>query len=89
MESKELSFQEFEMAFNTAWGIDDLHASIILDVYEQIKYPLFVSFRSSLENGIFPNLLKIAKVPLIVKFVNALMLVITDQSWLYWYSQKY
>ena len=72
-----------------AWGIDDLHASITLDVYEQIKYLLFVSLRSSLENGIFPNLLKIAKVSLVVKYVNALMLVIKDQSWFYRYSQKY
>lgn len=72
-----------------AWGIDDLHASITLDVYEQMKYPQFVSFRSSLENGIFPNLLKIAKFSLIVKYVNALMLVITDQSWIYLYSQRY
>ena len=72
-----------------AWGIDDLHTSITLDVYEQIKYPMFVSFRSSLENWIFPNLLKIAKVSLIVKYVNALMLVMTDQSWFYRYFQKY
>ena len=42
MEFKELSFQEFEMAFkwskrNTAWGIHDLHASIILDIYDKLN----------------------------------------------------
>ena len=72
MEFKELSFQEFETAFKSInrirlGGIDDLNASIILDVYEQIKYPLVVSFRSCLDNGIFPNLLNIAQVSPIVK----------------------
>ena len=72
MEFKELSFQEFETAFKSInrirlGGIDDLNASIILDVYEQIKCPLFVSFRSCLDNGIFPNLLNIAQVSPIVK----------------------
>ena len=48
-------------------GIDDLHASIIIDAYEQIKYPPFAIFKSSIEKGDFPNLSKIAKVSLIFK----------------------
>ena len=64
MEFKELFFQEFETAFksikrNKTFSIDKLHASILLDAYEQIKYPMLVIFRSSIEKGLFPNLLKI------------------------------
>ena len=59
MEHKELSFQEFEKAFkmfkrNKAIGCDGVRGNIIMDVYDSIK--------ASLEEAVFPQKLKIAKV---------------------------
>ena len=94
MEFKELSFQEFETAFKTikrnkVSGTYDLNAGVILDVYEQIKYPLSVIFTSSIEKGAFPNLSKIAKASPFLTLVILPMLVIADQSQFYHRYQKY
>ena len=67
MEHKELSFQEFEKAFKTlkrnkAIGYDGLSGNIIMDVYDSIKVILFKIFKASLEEAVFPEKLKIAKV---------------------------
>ena len=67
MEHKELSFQEFEKAFKTlkrnkAIGYDGLNGNIIMDVYDSIKVILFKIFKASLEEAVFPEKLKIAKV---------------------------
>ena len=67
MEHKELSFQEFEKAFKTfkrnkVTVYDGLSGNIIIDVYDSIKVVLFKIFKASLEEAIFPEKLKIAKV---------------------------
>ena len=72
IDNSELSFEEFEDAFksiqrNKACGIDDIKSNIIIDVYDEIKEPLFQIFKSSINNGIFLDSLKIAKVTPIFK----------------------
>ena len=67
MEHKELSFQEFEKAYETlkrnrAIGCDGLSGNIIMDVYDSIKVILFKIFKASLEEAVFPEKLKITKV---------------------------
>jgi len=52
---------------NKATGIDNINCNIIIDVYDIIKAPLYFIFKSSLKKGIFPDLLKIAKVTPIFK----------------------
>ena len=64
MEHKELSFQEFENAFKTlkrnkAIGYDGLSGNI-MNVYDSIT--VFKIFKASLEEAVFPENLKIAKV---------------------------
>ena len=66
MEHKELSFQEFEKAFKTlkrnkAIGYDGLSGNI-MNVYDSITVILFKIFKASLEEAVFPEKLKIAKV---------------------------
>ena len=62
------TIEEFETAFkslrrNKAAGIDNsISSTINLDVYEEIENILFSAFKSSLQQGICPNILKIAKV---------------------------
>ena len=62
------TIEEFETAFkslrrNKAAGIDNsISSTINLDVYEEIENILFSVFKSSLQQGICPNILKIAKV---------------------------
>ena len=75
MEDKELSFQEFEKGFKTlkqnkAIGCDGLNGNIIIDVYDSIKVILFKTFNASLEEAVFPEKLKIAKVILVFKNGN-------------------
>nr|XP_047124237.1 uncharacterized protein LOC124806962 [Hydra vulgaris] len=65
--SSELSFEEFEKAFKTfkknkATGPDEINGNIIIDCYEQIKNILFKIYKASIQQGIFPERLKIAKI---------------------------
>ena len=67
MEHKEHSFRELEKAFkmlkqNKATGYDGLSGNIIMDVYDSVKVILFKNFKASLEQAVFPEKLKIAKV---------------------------
>ena len=67
MEYKEFSFQEFEKAFKTfkrskAIGYDGFSGNIIMDVYDSINFILFKIFKASLEEAVFPEKLKIAKI---------------------------
>ena len=67
MEHKELSFQELEKAFKTlkrnkVIGYDGFSGNIIMDVYDSMKVILFKIFKASLEEAVFPEKLKIAKV---------------------------
>ena len=72
MQFEELNFDEFEEAFNSlkqnkALGFDDLSRNIIIDAYDRLKNILFHVFQVSIQQGIFPDSLKIAKVTPIFK----------------------
>ena len=67
MEYKELTFEEFEKAFksvkhNKAAGHDDIDSNVIIKVYDEISFPLFMIFHSSFNEDIFPEQVKFAKV---------------------------
>ena len=58
LDSKLLSFDEFEKAFKTlkknkASGYDDISSNIIIDTYEEIKDILYNVFKAFIEQGIF------------------------------------
>ena len=60
-------FQEFEKAFKTlernkAIGCDGLNGNININVYDSIKVFLFKIFKASLEEAVFSEKLKLAKV---------------------------
>ena len=72
MQFEELKFDAFEEAFkslnrNKAAGFDDLSSNIIIDAYDSLKNILFHFFKVSIQQGIFPDSLKIAKVTPIFK----------------------
>ena len=72
IDNPELSYDEFEKAFtslqrNKASGIDNFNSNVILDNYDEIKEPLFKVCKTSINEGIFPDPLKIAKVNPIFK----------------------
>lgn len=72
LEFENLTFNEFEDAFkslkrNRAMGTDDINGNVIIDVYDTIKNILFRVVKASIEQGIFPNDLKIAKVTPVFK----------------------
>ena len=47
---------------NKAAGIDIINSNTVLDTSDEIKDILFLIFKASLQQGTFPNKLKIAKV---------------------------
>ena len=61
-----LNDEEFITAFkslksNKATGYDDISSNVIKNIYEEIKIPLMHVFNKSLQQGIFPDKLNIAK----------------------------
>ena len=75
-DNNELSFKEFDTAFkslkrNKASGIDDINTNVVIDVYNEIKQPLFKICQNSVKEGTFPDPLKIAKVSPIFKTGDA------------------
>ena len=72
MHFEELYFEESEEAFkslkwNKAVGFDNFSSNIIIDAYDSLKNILFHVFKVSIQQGIFPGSLKIAKVTPIFK----------------------
>ena len=72
MQFEDLKFDEFEEEFkslkrNKAAGFDNLSSNIIIDAYDSLKNILFHVFKVSIEQGIFPDSLIIAKVTPIFK----------------------
>ena len=72
MQFEELNFDKFEEAFkslkqNKAADFDDLSSNIIIDAYDNFKNILFHVFKVSIQQGILPDSLKIAKVTSIFK----------------------
>ena len=68
----DLSFDEFERAYkslkrNKATGADAINGNIVIDCYENLKNILYKVFRASIQQGVFPDQLKIAKVTPIYK----------------------
>ena len=68
----DLTTEEFETAFkplkrNKAAGIDNINSNIVLDTYLEIKTILFLIFKTSFQQGTFPNMLKIATVTPVFK----------------------
>ena len=60
MEHKDLTFEEFEKTFksvkhNKAAGHDDIDSNVIIKVYDEISYPLFMIFHSSFNESIFQS----------------------------------
>ncbi len=47
---------------NTAPGLDDIRADVVKHIIHLISKPLMHTFNLSLEQGVFPNELKVAKV---------------------------
>ena len=75
MEYRDLTFEEFEKSFKSvkqykAAGHDNIDSNVIIKVYDEISYPLFMIFHSSFNEGIFPEQLKVAKVSPIFKVGN-------------------
>ena len=55
---------------NKAAGHDDTDSNVIIKVYDEISYPLFMIFYSSFNEGIFLEQLKVAKVSPFFKVGN-------------------
>ena len=75
MKYRDLTFEQFEKAFksikrNKAARHDDIDNNVIIKVYDEISYPLFMIFHSSFNESIFPEQLKVAKVSPIFKVGN-------------------
>ena len=75
MEHKVLIFEEFEKAFKSvkhtkAAGHDVIDCNVIIKVYDESSYPLFMIFHRSFIKSIFPEQLKVPKVPPIFKNGN-------------------
>ena len=67
MHFKELNFDDFEEVFqslkrNKAAGFNDFNTNTVADGYNSLKNVLFHAFKVSIQQGIFPDSLKIAKV---------------------------
>ena len=73
MKFQELNFDEFEETFkylkqNKATSFDDLSSNIVINTDDSLKNILFHVFKVSIQQGIFPDSLEIAKVTPIFKF---------------------
>ena len=67
MQFEELNVNEFEEAYerlkrSKAEGFHGLNSNIIIDAYDSLKNTLFHVFNISIQQGMFPGCLKIAKV---------------------------
>ena len=67
MEYRHLTLEEFEKTYksvnsNKAAEYDDIDSNVIIKVYDEISYPLFMIFHSPFSEGIFPEQLKTEKV---------------------------
>ena len=72
----DLTTEEFETTFrslkhNKTADKESINSNINLDTYDQIKDILFLIFKTFLQQGTFPNMLKIAKVTPLFKSHDA------------------
>ncbi len=63
---------------NSAPGLDDIRADVVKHIIHLIAKPLMYTFNLSLEQGVFPNELKLAKVTPIFKKMTLHCLLIRD-----------
>ncbi|MBY0580860.1 MAG: reverse transcriptase family protein [Rickettsiales bacterium] len=75
MDELEVSPDELRFAFNTlkpnkSSGLDDISPRVVKEVFNIIEYPLLIISNLSFNNGVFPNLLKLARVVPIFKDGN-------------------
>ena len=63
---KNLKFKSVK--HNRAAGHYDIDSNVMIKIYDEINYPLFMIFHNSFNEGIFPEQLKVAKVFPIFKF---------------------
>ena len=94
MEYKYLTFEEFEKAFKSvkhdkAARHDDIDSNIIIKVFDETIYPLFMIFHSSFNEGIFPEPLKVVKFSPIFKVGKLKKYETIDQYQFFPYSPKY
>ena len=66
MEYRDLTFEEFEKAFksvkhNKPNRHHDIDSNVVIKVFDEISYPLFMIFHNSFNENIFPKQLKVAK----------------------------
>ena len=78
MHFTELNFDEFEEVFkslkrNKAAGFDDFNSNTVADGYDSLKNILFHAFKVSIQQGIFPDSPKIAKVTPIIEFIYSVL----------------
>ena len=71
-----LTTEDFETALkflkrNKVAEIDTINTDIVLDTCHEIKYILFLIFKTSFQQGTFPNKIKIAKVTRLFKSGDA------------------
>ncbi|MBY0581213.1 MAG: endonuclease/exonuclease/phosphatase family protein, partial [Rickettsiales bacterium] len=67
LQSPSLTFEEFNIAFkslkrNKSVGPDEINGNVVIDSYDVMKDILYKIFNASIEQGSFPDSLKIAKV---------------------------
>ena len=60
MEYRDLTFEEFEKAFKSvqhykAARHNNTGSNVVIKVYDEISYPLFIIFYSSFNEGIFSD----------------------------------
>jgi len=72
MDELEVSPDELRFAFSTlkpnkSSGLDDISPRVVKEVFDIIEYPLLIIFNLSFNNGVFPDLLKLARVVPIFK----------------------
>ena len=72
MKYRDLTFERIEKSLihNKDAGHDDIDSNVIIKVYHEISYPLFMIFYSLFNKGIFPELLKVSNIFPIFKAGN-------------------
>ena len=70
-DSEELETIFKSLKHNKAAGIDTINSNIVLDTCDKIKDILFLIFMTSLQQGTFPNMSKIANVTSLFKSGDA------------------
>ena len=74
---------------NKTGGIDTINSNIVLNTCDETKDTLFLIFKTSLQQGTFPNKIKIANVTPLFKSNDAESVTTIGQFQLFQYFQKF